>query len=100
MEITAKKLNEALYLWANDSRTLKELKAAFLAKCSEDGLEVEKVMKFIDIFIPGVIERREKRIIAYYRAVWRQCVGGRRREKMKAAAMCGFFAREAREGAV
>ncbi len=56
MENTAGTILEALYLWANDSRTLKELRAGCLEMCDKGGIVgVEKGMKFLDdLFIPEV----------------------------------------------
>ena len=95
MKDIVKNYSEALQLWTGDTRTLAELKDDFMKMAAENGEDLNTCNIFLNIFIPNVIESRKKRIVNYYSVVWKQCRRGRERVKMKAAALCGFFEREA-----
>lgn len=95
METTVEKLSKAFELWANDTRGIEEMRSGFLAGGVEKGLDINSLETFLSIFLPDVISARKERIIRYYNIVWASGRCRRARAKMKAAAMCGFFEREA-----
>lgn len=83
---------KAARAWADDSRSVEELKAAFLAEAGQT-LDAKSLETFLHVFIPVVVKAKEKRLAWMFEKVWWANGGSRWRAKVKAAVLCGFYRR-------